>query len=82
MDKMTSLQWRHNVHDGVPNHLPHDCVYSRLFRRRSKKTWKLRVTDLCTGNSPETGEFPLQRAINAENVSIWWRHHDDDLSIL
>ena len=22
-----------------------------------------------------TGEFPTQRASNAENVSIWWRHH-------
>ena len=22
-----------------------------------------------------TGEFPTQRADNAENVSIWWRHH-------
>ena len=24
---------------------------------------------------PVTGEFPAQRASNAENVSIWWRHH-------
>ena len=22
------------------------------------------------------GEFPAQRVSNAENVSIWWRHHD------
>ena len=22
-----------------------------------------------------TGEFPAQRASNADNVSIWWRHH-------
>ena len=22
-----------------------------------------------------TGEFPDQRASNAENVYIWWRHH-------
>ena len=35
-----------------------------------KKTSKLRVTGLCVGNSPETGEFPTQRASNAENVSI------------
>ena len=27
------------------------------------------------GISPVTGEFPAQRASNAENVSIWWRHH-------
>ena len=24
---------------------------------------------------PVTGEFPAQMAINAENVSIWWRHY-------
>ena len=28
------------------------------------------------GNSPVPGEFPTQRASNAENVSIWWRHHE------
>ena len=22
------------------------------------------------------GEFPTQRASDAENVSIWWRHHE------
>ena len=27
------------------------------------------------GNSPVTGEFPAHMASNAENVSIWWRHH-------
>ena len=25
---------------------------------------------------PGTGEFPAQMASDAENVSIWWRHHD------
>ena len=49
---------------------------TRLFMRRSKETPKLCVTGLCTGNSPVTGEFPAQMAINAENVSIWWRHHE------
>ena len=52
----------------------HSIVYSR---RRSKKTSKLRVIGLCEGNSPVTGEFPAQRASNAEIVSIWWRHHDN-----
>ena len=27
-------------------------------------------------NSPVTGEFPAQKASNAENASIWWRHHE------
>ena len=70
-----SLHWRHNGHNSVSNHQPHDCLFLRLFRRRSKETSKLRVTGLCVGNSPGTGEFPAQMASNAENVSIWWRHH-------
>ena len=51
------------------------CTYSCVQRRRSKKTSKLRVTGLCAGNSPVTGDFPAQIASNAENVPIWWRHH-------
>ena len=71
-----SLRWRHNGRDSVSNHQPHDCFLNLLFRRRSKKTSKLRVTGLCAWNSLGTGEFPAQMASNAENVSIWWRHHD------
>ena len=48
----TALQWRHNGHDSVANHQPDDCLLNCLFRRRSKKTSKLRVTGLCVGNSP------------------------------
>ena len=69
------FRWRHNERDSVSNHQPDDCLLNRLFTRRSKKTSKLRVSSLCAGNSPETGEFPAQRASNAENGSIWWRHH-------
>ena len=25
-----------------------------------------------------TGEFPAQMASNAENVFIWWRHHEPE----
>ena len=71
-----ALRWRHNGHDGVSNYQPHHCLVNRLFGCRSKKKSKLRVTGLCAGNSPGTGEFPAQKASNAENVSIWWRHHD------
>ena len=69
-----ALQWRHNARDGVSDHQPYDCLPNRLFGRRSKKTSKLRVTGLCVGNSPVTGEFPSQRVSNAENFSISWRH--------
>ena len=70
-----SLQWRHNGRDGIRNHEPRHCLLNRLFRHRSKKTSKLRYTGLYEGNSPVTSEFPAQRASNADNISIWWRHH-------
>ena len=74
-----SLRWRHSGRDSVSNHQPRYCFLNRLFRHRSKKTSKLRVTGLCAGNSPGTGEFPAQMASSAENVSIWWRHHDTSI---
>ena len=69
-----SSQWHHYERDGVWNHRRLDCSLNRLFSR-SKKTPNLRVTGLCEGNCPVTGEFPLQRASKAENAYIWWRHH-------
>ena len=61
-----TLQWRHDELYGVSNYQRLDSLLSRLFRRRSKKTSKLRVTDLCAGNSTVTSEFPAQMASNAE----------------
>ena len=53
---------------------------SRLFtqqfiRAQIKENIKVPHHWPFAGNSPETGEFPAQMASNAENVSIWWRHH-------
>ena len=60
-----SLQWRHNGHDSVSNHQPYECLLNHLFRRRSKKTSKLRVTGLCAGNSQgpvnSPHEWPITR---------------------
>ena len=61
-----SIWWRHHVilqeHynnlDGASNHRRLDCLLNRFFRCGSKKTSKLRVTGLCEGNSPVTGELP------------------------
>ena len=71
-----SLQWRHNERDCVSNHQPHDYLFKCLFRHISKKTSKLRVTGLCEGNSPVTGELLAQRASNAQmfpfdDVIMW-----------
>ena len=55
----STLRWRHNDHDSVSNHQSHGC----LFRRRSKKTSKFRVTGLCVGNSP--GPILLPGPVNS-----------------
>ena len=45
-----SLRWRHNEYHGVSNHRRLDCLLNSWFRRKSKKTPKLRITGLCEGN--------------------------------
>ena len=58
---------------------------SRLFtqpfiRAQIKENIKApRHWPLC-GEFTGTGEFPAQRASYAENVSIWWRHHESWVS--
>ena len=66
------LQWRYNEGDGVSSHRCLGYLLNRLFRRGSKKGLNFRH---CEKNPPVTGGFPSQRASNAENVSILWRHH-------
>ena len=63
---VTPLWWRHNENDRVSNHRRFDCLLNCLFKRGSKKTSKLSVTGFCKGNPLVTGEFPSQRAIDAE----------------
>ena len=54
-------------------------VYNRLFRRRSMKTSKLRVTDYCAGNSPGPVNSPHKGLVTREmfpfdDVTMCWRH--------
>ena len=82
---LLTLQWRHNRRDSVSNRQRLDCLLNRLFRRRSKKTSKLRVTGLCEGNSlvnsPKKGPvmrkiFPFDDAIfeGWTKVQPFWRN--------
>ena len=43
-------------------------VYSNVYSGADQRKHEISA-------SPGTGEFPAQMASNAENVSIWWRHH-------
>ena len=84
----TTLQWRHNGHDGVSNQQPHHCLLNRLFGRRSKKTSNLRVTGLWWGihrgpvNSPHKGPvtwkmFPFDDVImkNTAACIFYWTYY-------
>ena len=54
-------------------------VYSSIYSGAAQnKTSKLRVTGLWEGNSPVAGEFRAQKDSNVENISIWWRHHEQE----
>ena len=63
-----TLQIRHDESEGVSNHELRDCLLNHLFMAQIKENSQLRVTGLC--------EFPEQMASNADNVSIWRRHHE------
>ena len=45
----------------------YSTVYSDADQRKHESSASLSFV---------TGEFPAQMASNAENVSIWWRHHE------
>ena len=85
LNEVQPLEWRHNERNCILNHLRLDYSCKKWTihvrnghspRRRSKKITTLRLAGLCEWISPVTDEFPSQRASNAENVSIWWRHHE------
>ena len=51
-------------------------VYSTFYSGADqRKHQSFAALAFVCGNSPVTGEFTAQMASNAENLSIWWRHH-------
>ena len=83
---LAALQWSGSIHRNPYNDVTTSAMASQITtlttvystvnsRHRLKKPSMLHLTGLRVGNSPVTGEFPAQWASNAENVSIWWRHH-------
>ena len=68
-----TLLSHHNGRNGFSNHLPHECVLNRSFKRRWKKTSKLRVTGLCAeisalAHMTSNAEFLLLVWINSRVV--------------
>ena len=60
---------------GVSNHQPRNCLLNCSFKAQIKENTKApRHWPLC-GEFTGDRRIPAQRPSNAENVSIWWRHH-------
>ena len=55
------LRWRHNEHDGVSNHQPHDCLRNRWFRCRLRETSKFRVIDIVRWPVNSLHKWPVTR---------------------
>ena len=53
-------------------------VYSTVYRAQIKEKHQSYASlAFVWGIHRGNGEFPAQMASNAENVSIWWRHHEN-----
>ena len=83
-NRVCALQWPRRERDGISNHRRLDCLFNRLFWRRSTKISKLRVTCLCEGNPPvdSSHKRPVKRKmLPLDNITmaittgetLWWR---------
>ena len=51
-------------------------VYSAFYSGADQWKHQSSASRALGGEFTGAGEFPAQMASNAENVSIWWRHHE------
>ena len=56
-------------------HRSFDWLFNRLCGPTSRKHRSLHYWPFVRGIHQWPGEFPAQRASNAEKADIWWRHH-------
>ena len=65
------LQWpRWRLKSPASRLFTQSCIQAQIKENiKAPRHWPL------CGEFTGTGECPAQRASNAENVSIWWRHH-------
>ena len=59
----SSLQWRNSERDGITNHRRLDFSLNRLFKHRSKKSPKIRVTCFVRGIHRWPVNSPLKRLV-------------------
>ena len=55
-----TLQWRHNGHDGVSNHLPYDCLLGRVLGADERKHQSSTSLAFVRGIHRSPGNFPYK----------------------
>ena len=73
---MGSLHYNDVVMGAMTSQITSLTIVYSIVDSGADQRKKSNVTGLCAGNSPMTGEFHAQMTSNAENVSIWWHHHE------
>ena len=68
------LQWRHNEHDGVSTHQPHDCLLNHLFKgfKKDSKTFIWQRKYMLLDNNPSIFHFMRSKPIS---YNIHWDKH-------
>ena len=77
--KMASLAISVHYSDVIMSRWRLKSPASRLFTQpfiQAQIKEHIKAARHCPLGGEFTGEFPAQRASNAENVSIWWHHHE------
>ena len=68
-----SLMWLYNERDGASNRWRLDCLLNRLSRHRSKKTSKLRVTDISASPMDSPRKEPVTwKMFSFDDVIMIW----------
>ena len=72
----SSLQWRHNEHDVVSNHQPHDCVYSSVYSGADQSKYKISASlAFVKGIHRRPVNSPHKGPVTRKMFPFWWRHH-------
>ena len=75
----STVQWRHNEHDGVSNQHPYDYLLNRYSGADQRYHQNSASLAFVTGIHRSPVNSPHKNN-NAEKVCIWWRHHEKKYS--
>ena len=77
INRLVYIRWRELIFVTwpLPNHRKLHCLMKSLFTLTTKKSSEVYIIGPLLDVPSVTGEFPSERASNAENVAISWCDH-------